>query len=196
MVVDAPVVASEGRVAVPDGGVLEVSRAPGQRLAVRALIDLHGEANGRDLQRPQISAGVVEVARHLGVACGGNRGRGGRYGRIVRDRAAGNEDRGGCAVDRRAGGGPGIRRQIGGEGCPGVQGVGAGGAETGRNESGILTDVLILPGPAVRGGHRLEGCGNAIIRVAGSIDGIGQRPGCAGRNGQGGSQAHQAEKRA
>lgn len=74
VVVDAPVVPGEGHIAVPDGGVLEVPGASGQRFAVRTLIDSDAQANGRDLQRPQVPGGVVEVAGDLGVAGRGDRG--------------------------------------------------------------------------------------------------------------------------
>ena len=54
----------KGHIAVPDGGAGEMPRALGQCRAVRTLIDLHSQANGRDFQRSQMTGSVVQVLRH------------------------------------------------------------------------------------------------------------------------------------
>ena len=167
----------------------------GQGFAVRALIDLYGQTDGRDLQRSQVAARVIEVACHFGVAGGGSRCFRVSRGIHSGDRTSGDKDRGGGAVDRRAGGGHGAGGQVGGEGRPGVQGIGAGGTKSRRDQGGVFTDVLVLPGPAVCRGNRLEGGGGAVVRIARCVDGILQRSRRARGNCQGGGQAHQAEKR-
>ena len=54
MVVDTPIVASQGNSAVPDTRVCEVACSLGQCAAPGALINLHTEANGGDFQSSQI----------------------------------------------------------------------------------------------------------------------------------------------
>lgn len=76
MVVDAPVVCCQRDISTPNGGVLEMTGPFGQCLAVRTLIDLDRQVDGRDLQGGQIPALVVEIIRHLRVAGRG----GGRVG--------------------------------------------------------------------------------------------------------------------
>ena len=55
----------EADVAVPDGGVLEVSDPLGKRLAVRPLINADAQIQSGDLQPAEGAVFVVEVARHL-----------------------------------------------------------------------------------------------------------------------------------
>ena len=76
MVVDTPVVRCHRNISPPYGGILEVAGPLGQCLAVRTLIDLDRQVDGRDFQGGQIPALVVEIIRHLRVAGRG----GGRVG--------------------------------------------------------------------------------------------------------------------
>ena len=195
VVVGAPVVRRHRNISAPNRGFLEVTGTLGQGFAVRALIDLHSQTDGRDLQRSQVTARVIEIACHFGVAGGGSRCFRGSRGIHSGDRTSRDKDRGGGAVDRRAGGGHGSGRQVGGEGRPGVQGIGAGGTESRRDQGGVFADVLILPCPSIRGDDRLKGGGGAVVRIARCVDGILQRSRRARGNCQGGGQAHQAEKR-
>lgn len=57
-----PVVACNTNIPIPDAGAGEVTGPFGQGSAVRSFIDPDRQANGRDLERPQVSAGVVEIA--------------------------------------------------------------------------------------------------------------------------------------
>lgn len=146
---------------------------------------------------PQVAAGVVEISGHLRIAGRGDSGGcAGRHGGAARRRyrAAWSDHRGGGPAHHRTHGGHIAWGKVGRERCPGVQGIGAGGAEAGRDEGGVFTDVLILSCPAVRCGHRLDGGGDAVVRVTRGVDGILQRSSGAGRDCQGGGHAQQAEK--
>ena len=48
-------------ISVPNAGALKVARALGKYGAVRALVHLDSQADSRDLERPQVPAGIVEI---------------------------------------------------------------------------------------------------------------------------------------
>lgn len=55
MVGNTPVMSGQGYSAIPDTSVGKVPGALGQGAASSSLIDLYRQANGRDLQRTQVS---------------------------------------------------------------------------------------------------------------------------------------------
>ena len=65
---DAPVVTSNANISIPNAGVGEMSRAFCKGAAAGPLVDLDGQANGRDLQRTQMTAGIIKVVRNLRAA--------------------------------------------------------------------------------------------------------------------------------
>jgi len=63
--VGAAVVGGEADIALPDGGVLEMSDTLDERLAVRTLIDPHAQTQRGDLNLAEGTIFVVKLARHI-----------------------------------------------------------------------------------------------------------------------------------
>ena len=189
----------DGAVAVPNAGVLKVARAFCEGLIIGALVDLHAHLQAGDFQGRQIAAAVIEVGSDLRIAGGGG---GGRcvpgVGAAAGHNAAGDgvevgrgDGNAGIAVDdgplaqHIAGG------QIGGQGVAGVQGVGAGASERGRDQGRVLAHVHVGQLAPVSRHHRLDGGGLAVLRVAGAVDVVVQG---AGGDGQGQGQTQNGKK--
>ena len=60
-----PVVGCDADISIPDAGLSEVAGPFGQGLAVRTLIHLDRQADGGNLQCPQVAAAVVEIVGHI-----------------------------------------------------------------------------------------------------------------------------------
>ena len=193
-----PVVTGDGAVSVPNAGVLKVARPFCQDGAGGALVDLDVHVQAGDFQGGEVAAAVIEVGRDLRIA-GGWGGRTGS-GRGAPGRRAAKGD---AAKVRRGHGDPGAAvdngtlahhiagGQIGGQRGAGVQGVGAGRAEGGRDQGRVLAHVHVEHLAPVSRNHRLDGGGRAVLRVAGAVDVIFQG---AGGDGQGQRQAQQGKK--
>ena len=127
-----PVVACNTNIPIPDAGAGEVTGPFGQGSAVRSFIDPDRQANGRDLERPQVSAGVVEIA------CDGGK----RWAAPVA-----------AAVHSRISDAPCLRyqaaalqrtgNQVGGQGCAGAGEIAGWAAEAGRDQGCVLAPVHI-----------------------------------------------------
>lgn len=65
---DTSVVSRNAAVPVPKTGVREMASTFCKGAAISSLVDLDGQANSRDLQRTQMTAGIIEVVRNLRVA--------------------------------------------------------------------------------------------------------------------------------
>ena len=174
--VGAPVMGGEADVAVPDGGILKVPDALDKRLAVRSLIDPHAQTQRGDLDLAEGTVSVVEVACHL------REQHGGLIAAAAIHRAAGCDNSGGAAANDRAGRGNTTGGKVGREVFTGVEGVHALRAEGGRNEGGVLADVLIAHGAAIRRVDDLNRCIPAKVKVLRRGNAVFQRRG-TGRKG-------------
>ena len=65
---DSAVVTRNTAVSIPDAGAREMTGPFCQSAAVCPFVDLGRQADGRDLECPQVSAGVVEIAGDGGIA--------------------------------------------------------------------------------------------------------------------------------
>ena len=61
VIVDAPIMARNRHIAFPNGGAGKMTRALAERICIRPLIHLDGQAEGRDFQRTEVAAAVIEV---------------------------------------------------------------------------------------------------------------------------------------
>ena len=182
--------ARQTTVAIPDAGVSEMARAFGQGLTVRALVDLDGQADGGDLQRPQMAAAVVEVVGHFGEAndaaalnntAGAARNL--RHGDVARVGGLGPNVNGGVVdaaylVDQ-----PNLQRsgdKVGGEGLAAAGEVAGRSPEAGRYQSHVFTAIhvgVLLGVGGVLAGRPAE---QVVLR---GIVGILQRAGLANAHG-------------
>ena len=147
-----------------------MSRALHERGAVCTLIDPHAQADGGDSQCPQVSAGIVEIRGHRGIAegdglllLGSRSGAVGIYRGREHDGCPAAVDGAHCHT---------LRGQIGGKPGSGVQGIRTGAAEARRDEGGILADVLIFQGPAICRMYHLYRGGLAVVRPLRRVNGV------------------------
>ena len=125
-----------------------MARALFQSGAVRPLIDIDTQANGRDFQCPQTAVVVIEVGGYIGK--GGDGAAGGGIGRAAGCGGVNRAGEGRCAAACAASHGEGVlpaqgavRRKVRGQVLPGVGQVAGGCPKTGRNEGAALAPVLV-----------------------------------------------------
>ena len=181
MVVDTPIVASQGNSAVPDTRVCEVACSLGQCAAPGALINLHTEANGGDFQSSQITTRIVEIIGHIGItARGTGSSRTARAGIACvfagRRREYDGHIAAGDSAYRHA-----ARGQVGGKIGTCSKGICAGAAKGRRDQGCIFADILILHCPTISRVDYLDRSRIPVIRITGGVNTVVQG---AGRQGQ------------
>ena len=140
----------------------------GKRLAVRSLIDPHAQTQRGDLDLAEGTVFVVKIARHLREQ---HRG-------LIAVAAAHRTPWGNhitAAADHGASRGKGARRKIRRQVLAGMERIHALRAEGGRNEGGVLADVLIAHGAAIRCMDDLDGGVLAEVVIIRRIDTVFQR---------------------
>ena len=166
----------EADVAVPDGGVLKVPDALGERLAVRPLIDPRAQTQRGDLDLAEGTVSVVELTRHL------REQHGGLIAAAAIHRAAGGDNAGGTAANDRACRGNTTGGKVGREVFAGMEGVHALRAKCRRNKRGVFAHVGVFHSAAICRVDDLNRCVLSKVIIVRRVNAVFQRRG-TGRKG-------------